>query len=147
MSSEGSLTDLQMATFWMCPYMAEKDGREGESSLMSLLIQVLISYGSFPGSAAVNLPADTGDAVSIPGLGRSPGIGNGNHSSILTRKIPWTEYPSWSPVHGITNSRTQLSTHTQSHYEDPHLHDSSKPNLDEALSLNTTTLGGQGFSV
>ena len=44
MSSEGSLTDLQMATFWMCPYMAEKDGREGESSLMSLLIQVLISY-------------------------------------------------------------------------------------------------------
>lgn len=43
MSSEGSLTDLQMATFWMCPHVAEKDGREREGSLMSLLIQALIS--------------------------------------------------------------------------------------------------------
>ena len=27
----------------------------------------------------------------IPGLGRAPGEGNGNHSSILAWKIPWTE--------------------------------------------------------
>ena len=26
---------------------------------------------------------DTGDSGSVPGLGRSPGGGNGNHSSIL----------------------------------------------------------------
>ena len=30
---------------------------------------------------------------SIPGLGRSPGEGHSNHSSILTRRIPWTEEP------------------------------------------------------
>ena len=30
---------------------------------------------------------------SIPGSGRSPGEGNGNHSSILAWKIPWTEEP------------------------------------------------------
>ena len=28
-----------------------------------------------------------------PGLGRSPGEGNGTHSSILAWEIPWTEAP------------------------------------------------------
>ena len=33
----------------------------------------------FPGGSAVkNLPANAGDASSIPGSGRSPGEGNGN---------------------------------------------------------------------
>ena len=32
-----------------------------------------------------------GNSGSIPGLGRSPGEGNGNNSSILAWKIPWTE--------------------------------------------------------
>ena len=36
---------------------------------------------------------DTGDMGSIPGLGRSPGVGNDNHSSILAWKIPCTEKP------------------------------------------------------
>jgi len=36
---------------------------------------------------------DTGDAGSIPGLGRSPGGKDGNHSSILAWEIPWTEEP------------------------------------------------------
>ena len=31
---------------------------------------------------------DTGDSSWIPGSGRSPGGGNGTHSSILTWKIP-----------------------------------------------------------
>ena len=34
---------------------------------------------------------DTGDAGSIPGLGRSPRGGNGKHFSILAWKIPWTD--------------------------------------------------------
>ena len=37
--------------------------------------------------------ADTGNVGSIPGLGRSPAGRNGNHSSILAWKIPWTEGP------------------------------------------------------
>ena len=36
---------------------------------------------------------NVGDLGSIPGLGRAPGERNGNHSSILTWKIPWTEGP------------------------------------------------------
>ena len=38
-----------------------------------------------------NLPASAGDSGSIPGLGRSPGERNGNHSSIPAWRIPWTE--------------------------------------------------------
>ena len=41
-----------------------------------------------PGSAG-----DTGDMGFIPRSGRSPGEGNGNHSSILVYTIPWTEEP------------------------------------------------------
>ena len=41
----------------------------------------------FPGGSAVKESAcnagDAGDAGSIPGLGRSPGGGNGNHYSCL----------------------------------------------------------------
>ena len=43
-----------------------------------------------------NLSASAGDAKdlgSIPWLGRSPGEGNGNHSSILAWKISWVEEP------------------------------------------------------
>ena len=49
----------------------------------------------FPGSSVVKNPpasaGDTGDAGSIPWSGKSPGGGNGKHSSILAWKIPWTE--------------------------------------------------------
>ena len=52
----------------------------------------------FPGAAVVkNPPATAGDArdaTSIPGLGRSPGVRNGNpFSSILAWGIPWAEEP------------------------------------------------------
>ena len=36
---------------------------------------------------------DGGDLGSIPGSGRSPGEGNGIHSSILAWEISWTEEP------------------------------------------------------
>ena len=36
---------------------------------------------------------NVGDPSSIPGLGRSPGEGKGNHSSILAWRIPWMEEP------------------------------------------------------
>ena len=36
---------------------------------------------------------DLRDVGLIPGSGRSPGVGNDNHSSILAWKIPRTEEP------------------------------------------------------
>ena len=48
----------------------------------------------FPGGSAVkNPPANAGDVGLIPGLGKPPGEGNGNHSSILVWEISWTEEP------------------------------------------------------
>ena len=64
----------------------------------NLLVPIKIL--GFPGGTAVKNPpantADARDAGSIPGLGRSPGIGNDNPPSpinILAWKIPWTEEP------------------------------------------------------
>ena len=37
--------------------------------------------------------SNAGDPGWIPGLERSPGEDNGNHSSILAWRIPWTEEP------------------------------------------------------
>ena len=48
---------------------------------------------------------DAGDVGSNPGLRRFPGVGNGNHSSNLAWKVPWTEEPGY----GVSRSRTQLS--------------------------------------
>ena len=54
-------------------------------------------YRVFPGSMVVkNPPANAGDTRDtgwIPRSGRSPGVGNGKHPSILAWKIPWTEEP------------------------------------------------------
>ena len=40
-----------------------------------------------------NHPVNAGDVGSIPGLGRSPGEGNGTHCSVLAWEIPGTEEP------------------------------------------------------
>ena len=51
-------------------------------------------HEGFPGGSAVKSSSDkAGDTSSIPGLGRSPGVGNGTSSNILAWKIPWTEEP------------------------------------------------------
>ena len=48
----------------------------------------------FPAGSEVKVSAsNVGDPGLIPGLGRSPGEGNGNPLSILAWRIPWTEKP------------------------------------------------------
>ena len=48
----------------------------------------------FPGGSVIkNLPVNAGDMDLIPGLGRSPGEGNGNPLQYSSWKIPWTEKP------------------------------------------------------
>ena len=51
------------------------------------------SKGFLGGSVVKNSPADAEDACWIPGWGRSPAEGNGNHSSILAWRNLWTEEP------------------------------------------------------
>ena len=49
-----------------------------------------------------NLPANAGDTGSIPGLGRPPGVGNGNPLQYSCWEIPWTRGAWWATVHGVT---------------------------------------------
>ena len=49
----------------------------------------------------------------IPGSGRSPGEGNGNHSSIFIWEIQWTEEPGGLHPMGIMRVRHDLATKPQ----------------------------------
>ena len=56
-----------------------------------------------------NLPANVGDVGSIPGSGRSPGVGMATHSSVLAWKIPWTEEPGGLQFTGSQRVRHDLA--------------------------------------
>ena len=61
-----------------------------------------------------NLPASAGDTGSIPGLGRSPGEGNGNPHQYSSLENPMDRGTWQAIVQGVTNSDTteQLSMQT-----------------------------------
>ena len=67
----------------------------------------------FLGDAVVkNPPANVGDMRDmslIPGLGRSPGEGNGNLLQYSCLENPMDRGAWWATVHGVTKSRTRLS--------------------------------------
>ena len=57
-------------------------------------LMIIHKLRGFPGGSDSEEPACSAeDPGSIPGSGRSPGGGNGNHSSILAWEMPWTEEP------------------------------------------------------
>ena len=56
---------------------------------------------------------DAGDAVSIPGLGRSPGEGNGISLQYSCLGIPMDRGVWWTTVDGITESDTHKHIHTK----------------------------------
>ena len=72
-----------------------------------------------------NLPADARDAGSIPELGRSPGVGNGNLSqySCLQNSMDrgaWGVtvhgvFKSWTYLSGHARARAHTHTHTHTH--------------------------------
>ena len=57
--------------------------------------QFSFGNGLFCGSVIKNLPANVGHTkdMGLTWLGSSPGVKNGNHSSILAWEILWTEDP------------------------------------------------------
>ena len=67
----------------------------------------------FPGGSEVKVSAcNVGDLGSIPGLGRSTGEGNGNPLQYSCLENPMDRGAWWATVHGVTESRTQLSNFT-----------------------------------
>ena len=63
-----------------------------QSFLPDSVYRKVLCLRGFPGgSAGKESTFNAGDlGFNIPGLGRSPGEGNGYHSSILAWRIPWT---------------------------------------------------------
>ena len=73
----------------------------------------------FPGDAVVkNPPANAGDTRnmgSIPGLGRSPGVGNGYPLQYSCLRNPMDRGAWWVTVHGVTESDMTEHRHTHTH--------------------------------
>ena len=74
------------------------------------LTHTYIWYRACPGGSVVkNLPADAGDAGSLPGSGRSPGGGNSSPLQYPCLENPMDRGAWWATVHGVAKSQTQLS--------------------------------------
>ena len=84
-----------------------------ETHKHNFLVLVCV-YVGFPGGSVVqNVPANAGntrDTGSIPGLGRSPGGGNGNPLLYSCLENPMDKGAWRATVHGITKIGTQLSS-------------------------------------
>ena len=64
----------------------------------------------FPGGSVVkNPPVNAGDTGLIPGLGKSPGVGNGNPLQYSCLRNPMDRGAWQATVHGVAKSQTQLS--------------------------------------
>ena len=84
--------------------------------LYPFVIDIFLLLSGFPGGSDVKASAyNVGDPGSIPGLGRSPGDGNGNPLQYSCLENP-RNGGAWSAtVPGVTNSQTQPS-HFTSYY-------------------------------
>ena len=67
----------------------------------------------FPGGSEVKASArNVGDLGSIPGLGKSPGEGNGHPLQYSCLENPMDRGAWWATVHGVAKSQTRLSDFT-----------------------------------
>ena len=78
---------------------------------METLVSFIVTV--FPGGSEVKASAsNAGDPGSTPGLGRSPGEGNGYLLQYSCRENPMDAEAWWATVHGVAKSRTRLSGFT-----------------------------------
>ena len=77
----------------------------------------LIHFRGLPWWSEIKVPVcSAGDLGSIPGLGKSPGEGNGNPLQYSSLENPMDGGASWATVHGIAKSWTRLSDSTFLYY-------------------------------
>ena len=95
-----------------CPSRSSQNARLGPlcytvtSHQLSVLHMIVYIWG-FPGGSEVKTSAcNAGDLGSIPGLGKSPGEGNGNPLQYSCLKNPMYGGAFWATVHGVTKSQT-----------------------------------------
>ena len=69
----------------------------------------LLKQWAFHGTQCKESTCNTGDMGSIPGMGRSPGEGNGNSVQYSRLGNPKDRGAWWATVHGLQKSWTGLS--------------------------------------
>ena len=83
----------------------------GETLILASFSRLEIDSG---GSDSKESACNTGDPGSIPGLGRSPGEGNGYPVQYFCLGDPMDSEAWWATVHGVTQSGQDWAhTHTQ----------------------------------
>ena len=88
------------------------NGRRGYKYRLTVYPHLKIG-SSFPGVSEVKASAcKAEDLGSIPGLGRSPGEGNGNPLQYSCLENPMDRGAWRATVHGVTESQTRLSNFT-----------------------------------
>ena len=75
---------------------------------LNYIMELMLSFiAGFPGGSGVKASAcNAGDLGSIPGLGRSPGEGNGNPLQYSCLENPVDREAWWATVHGVAKSWT-----------------------------------------
>ena len=80
------------------------------TALQRVLLSLFIKMEGFPGGTVVkNLHANAGDAGTIPGSGKSHGVGNGNPLQYSCLDNPTDREAWWATVHEVAKSSTRLS--------------------------------------
>ena len=79
-------------------------------NLNILYLYLTISRWGFPHSSlGKEFACSTGDPDSTPGLGRSPGEGNGYPLQYSCLENPMDRESWWAAVHGVAKSQARLS--------------------------------------
>ena len=77
-----------------------------DGSYVQICMSLLSFQKDFPGGSDSKVSVyNAGDPVSIPGLGRSPGEGNGNPLQYPCLENLMDRGAWWTAVHGLTKSR------------------------------------------
>ena len=88
-------------------------GSPGPSPLSRDRLQTPVFLGFLGGSDGKESTSNSGDLGLIPGLGRSPGEGNGNSLQYSCLENPMDRGAWRATVHGVAESQTQLGNEAQ----------------------------------
>ena len=91
---------------WRIPGTGELGGLLSMGTQSRTQLKQLSSSSSSSDSAVNNPPANAGNADLIPGLGRSPGEGNGNSLQYSCLENPMDRGAWWATIHGVAKSWT-----------------------------------------
>ena len=81
--------------------------------IFRIYVSILVLLGFLGGVLAKNPSPSAGDMGSVPGLGRSSGVGNSNPLQYSCLENSMHRRVWWAKVHGVTKSQTQLRDWTE----------------------------------